>query len=204
MVPAYKQCTSPNSSHVGPLNNPSCTPPAQESSLLTTSTVGRGLASAYLYAILGDTGTMADEADFSISASATDVLNKVGGTEYTGKVILTTQMRVTDRSNGYSSDEGGTVQDVQFSVPFDCVHTTDTDSGGQLQRHHHGGHAAAQLRQGDEAHHRLDVLVQPARRRGGRQHHATLGRLPAELRLRRREAVPDSGSLHSVNRPDGL
>ena len=92
--------------------------------------MGRGLASAYLYTIPGNTGTMADEADFSISASATDVLNKVGGTEYTGKVILTTQMRITDRSNSYNSDEGGTVQDVQFSVPFDCVHTADTTLGG--------------------------------------------------------------------------
>jgi hypothetical protein len=73
---------------------------------------------------------MTDEADVSISASATDVLNQAGGTEYTGKLILTTTMRITDRSNGYSSDEGGTVQDAQFSVPFDCVHTSDPVLGG--------------------------------------------------------------------------
>ena len=130
MVPAYKQCTSPNSTHVAPLDEPSCTPAVQESALLTTSTIGRGLASAYLYAIPGNTGTGADEADFSISASATDVLNKVGGTDYTGKVILTTQMRVTDHSNGYSGEEGGTVQDAQFSVPFDCVTTPEPALGG--------------------------------------------------------------------------
>ena len=57
-------------------------------------------------------------------------MNKVGGTEYTGKVILTTQMRITDRSSGYNSDEGGTVQDAQFSVPFDCVATPSDPAGG--------------------------------------------------------------------------
>ena len=129
MVPAYKPCASPNSNHVTPLSNPSCTPPVQESSLLTTSTIGRGVASATLSVIPGTPGG-ADEADFSIAASATDVNNKVGGTEYTGKVILTTQMRVTDRSNGYSSDEGGTVQDAQFSIPFDCATTPDPALGG--------------------------------------------------------------------------
>ena len=129
MVPAYKQCTSPEQHHVTPLDEPSCTPTVQESSLLTTSTTGRGLASATLSVMPGIPGG-ADEADFSIAASATDVLNKVGGTEYTGKVILTTQMRVTDRSSGYSGEEGGTVQDVQFSVPFDCVTTPDPAAGG--------------------------------------------------------------------------
>ena len=130
LVPAFKPCTSSNSTHVGPLANPSCTPPVQESSLLTLSTVGRGLGSAYLSTIPGNTGTMADEADVSITASATDVLNKTGGTEYTGKVILTTQMRITDRSSGFNSDEGGTVQDAQFSVPFDCFTTPDPAVGG--------------------------------------------------------------------------
>ena len=129
MAPAYQQCTSPNSTHIAPLDEPSCTPAVQESALLTTSSIGRGLAAATLSALPGNTGTMADEADFSITASATDVLNKVGGTDYTGKVILTTRMRVTDQSSGYSGEEGGTVQDAQFSVPFDCVATPSDPAG---------------------------------------------------------------------------
>jgi hypothetical protein len=130
LVPAYQECTSPNSTHVTPLGSPSCTPPAQESALLTLSAVGRGTGSATLTALPGNVGTPADEADLAIAASATDVLNKSNGSDYSGTVLLTTRMRITDRSSGYSSEEGGTVQDMQFSLPVGCAATPSDPAGG--------------------------------------------------------------------------
>jgi hypothetical protein len=129
LVSAYAACLSPNTTHVGPapLNRPSCNPPHQESTLLTTSPLGKGGAFARLDVIPGDPGTTADEADINIVAIATDV-RKSDGTDYTGKVILTTTLRITDFSNGFSGSETGTVQDTQFSVPINCS-GTPADSG---------------------------------------------------------------------------
>ncbi len=54
LVPSYEKCTAPNSQHVEPLDEPSCTPPALTSQVLTTGTAGRGQGSARLDAVQGD------------------------------------------------------------------------------------------------------------------------------------------------------
>jgi hypothetical protein len=137
LVPSFRSCAAPNSTHAAPLGYPSCNPPALESSVGTTSTIGKGAGLARLDAIAGDPTTTADEADVVITASATDVRCALAGApncgadgvDYAGKVILSTTIRITDRANGQLADEASTVQDAQFSVPIDCLASSDTSLG---------------------------------------------------------------------------
>jgi hypothetical protein len=124
LVPAFAKCTSPNSTHAPPLSFGSCTPPALESGVLTTSTVGAGGGFARYDAIAGNPATVADEADVNIVASATDVRKQSDGTDYVGKLLLTTTIRVTDKQNGPA--ESGSVQDATLSVPISCLATPET------------------------------------------------------------------------------
>jgi hypothetical protein len=120
LVPEYQACTSPNSVHVAPLDSPACTPPSEQSSLLTTSAAGKGWGFARFTVTPGNPGTPANEADVSIMASATDVRNAGGGSsDYTGDVLLRTAMRVTD--GGSTGGEPATVQDSRLDVPVACA-----------------------------------------------------------------------------------
>ncbi len=128
LVPEYQQCTEPNQTHVGPLDAGSCSPPVQSSTLLTTSTVGRGLGHAILRVQNGNPGTPEDEADVTIEAALSDVRSTAGG-DYTGRVILTTPVRMTDTRNGASGEEPATVSDFELSAPIDCVATAAPENG---------------------------------------------------------------------------
>ena len=128
LVPELNQCTASNSSHVSPLANPSCTPPVETSTVLTTSSTGKQNASARYDTITGNASTNADEADVRIQASATDVKKRSDGTDYVGPVLLTSNLRVTDKSNGVAG-EPATVQNGEFQVPVNCVGTMDTTIG---------------------------------------------------------------------------
>ncbi len=129
LVPDYRQCTAPNSTHVAPLALPSCSPPVQSSALLTTSTIGRGSGFAVLKVQTGNPSTPEDEADVAIEAAMSDVRSTAGGGDYTGKVILTTQVRMTDARNAADGDESATVFDFELSVPIDCVATAAPERG---------------------------------------------------------------------------
>jgi hypothetical protein len=124
---AYKQCTSPNSQHVTPLSNPSCTPPVLESTTLTTGTTGKQNGTARLDALPGNTGTPADEADVRVNVSATDVRNASDGNDYPGNLIFRLTLRVSDRGTGTSQALSGTVADSDVSLPVNCT-TTPGDS----------------------------------------------------------------------------
>ncbi len=128
LVPAYAQCTDPAFQHVGPLDEPSCGPPIQESSLLTTSTTGKGLGSARLDVQVGDPLTAEDEADVAIKVSATDVRNASGPIDYTGQVIFTSALQMTDRANGFGG-VSGTTGLFGFSAPVDCTPSPDPSAG---------------------------------------------------------------------------
>lgn len=79
-------------------------------------------------AIVGNTGTPADEADARFQVSMTDVRrNTAGFPDYTGQLQLDTTLRVTDKNNGPS--EVGTVQDTQFRVTVPCTTTASTTIG---------------------------------------------------------------------------
>ena len=129
LVPEFRECTSPDTTHVAPLDAGSCSSPTLDSDLLTTSTQGRGGAFTRLDVRPGNPGTPEDEADVSIAASATDVRDASSGTDYTGQLLLRSPMRITDLANGPSGTDGATAQDFDFSLPVDCVATGSTDVG---------------------------------------------------------------------------
>lgn len=129
LVPVYAQCTDPNSEHVAPLSSPSCTPPAPLSSLLTTSTTGKGQGYARFDVEPGDPLTDADEADLAIQAGVTDVRNTSDGSDYAGKLILNATLRITDQASGFGG-VSATTRDFGFSMPLDCLATPDPAIGG--------------------------------------------------------------------------
>ena len=136
LVPEYRQCTSPNSEHVAPLDEPSCTPPILGSNVLTTSSVGRGQASARLDVKPGDLGTSEDEADVAVTARASDVRCAVvatgcaaTGADYAGRMLLRTALRITDNSNGPSGTDAATLSDTALEAPFNCLPTVDPNRG---------------------------------------------------------------------------
>ena len=136
LVPEYRQCTSPNSQHVAPLDRPSCAPPMLGSNVLTTSTVGRGSGSGRLDVRPGDTATPEDEADVAVTARAGDVRCAVAaagcaaaGADYSGRVLLRTALRITDNSNGPSGTDAATLSDTALEAPFDCLPTVDPNRG---------------------------------------------------------------------------
>ncbi len=130
MVPEYRQCSSPDSEHVAPLDEQSCTSPQLESSLLTTSRTGQGTGSARLDVVPGNPSTAADEADLKIQASASDVRRADNDSDYTGDLLLSSMLRVTDGANGSTQSQSGTAQDFRFSVPVDCSATPAAPQGG--------------------------------------------------------------------------
>ena len=146
-VPAYKQCTSPNSTHGTPLAAPSCNPPVQESNFLTVGSpdAGGGAANstgkARVDVIVGTPGPP-DDSDVKLVGSATDIRCKVGATttcgsanaangpDYTGSVLANSMIRISDHYNGASGTDPATVTDLPFPVSTPCTGTpTDTSIG---------------------------------------------------------------------------
>ena len=88
----------------------------------------------------GNPSTPADEADVGFELSATDV--RCAGTstacpgglgsDYAGRVLVATTLRITDRDNDVGAGGGsdpGTVTDVPLEVPAGCTPTAGTQSG---------------------------------------------------------------------------
>ncbi len=128
LVPAYEQCTDPNSTHVAPLAQGSCEPPVQESNLLTTSKVGQGSGSVRLDTVVGNPGTAADEADVKFNVEISDVRNASDQSDYPGSVLLSTLLRTTDRDNGFVGISE-TVSDVRFDAPISCTPSAPSPRG---------------------------------------------------------------------------
>jgi hypothetical protein len=135
LIPAFQQCTAPNSSHGAPLAFSSCKPPAQASSQLTIGTPdanGRASSSTGVVkfiAVAGNSSTPADEADVRISVSMTDVRRKSDLADYTGELQLLPSFRMTDRLNGSAPVDPATVADFNFPVTVPCTATADTGTG---------------------------------------------------------------------------
>ena len=135
LVPAYDECTAPDSTHGGPLAFDSCTPPGQSSSFLTVGTSdanGRSSASVgslVLKVIPGDVATTADEADVRIQVSITDVRRRSDLADYTGQLAAATRIRLTDRLNGPQQTEPGTTSDFDLDFAVPCTGTSDAAIG---------------------------------------------------------------------------
>jgi len=143
-VPAYEECTAPNRTHGPPLVHPSCKPPAQRSSTLTVGTpdsngsVAQAIGSMRLDVMPGNPSTpTVDEADVGVNINITDVrcsgttaaCPSGQGSDYTGKLLAAAPLRITDKRNGPSESDDGTVVDTQLEVPFNCTMTAGTGVG---------------------------------------------------------------------------
>jgi ABC-type phosphate transport system substrate-binding protein len=135
LVPAFNACTASNRTHGAPLAFPSCNPPVQSSGQLTVGSpdangaAANSIGSARFDVIAGNPATPADEADVKLSTSISDVRKKSDLTDYAGQIQLDPTIRITDRRNGASGTQPGTVQDVDFPITVGCVTTASTTVG---------------------------------------------------------------------------
>jgi hypothetical protein len=145
LVPAYKQCTSPNTRHGPPLAFPSCSPPVQTSNFLTVGTPdanGAGANSVGFYELRVRPGQATND-NIIVTASISDVRcrpgtdatvcnspNAAGGPDYSGQLRADVTIRITDHNNGSSGTDAATVQDLPSPVNLNCSNTADTSIGG--------------------------------------------------------------------------
>jgi hypothetical protein len=152
VVPAYAQCTTPNSSHGAPLAAPSCEPPLQNSNYLTVGTPdaypgtqANMTGNLRVDVIVGDPGAP-DDSDVRVTGGISDVRckpatdasvctspNTAGGPDYSGDLQFDATIRITDHYNGSNLDDAATVQDLPFPVHITCQNTPDTSIGGLCQ-----------------------------------------------------------------------
>jgi hypothetical protein len=139
LVPAYRPCTSANSTHGAPLAHASCVPPTQASAFLTVGTAdangaaANSVGSVLLKTVINPAPT---QNDVRINVSTTDVrckstptttcgsTNSVAARDYTGQLQARETLRVTDQQNG-----GSTVVDVDVPESVQCAATPDTSVG---------------------------------------------------------------------------
>jgi hypothetical protein len=82
-----------------------------------------------------------DDSDVQLLITVGDVLCRAanaacpGGalSDYTGKVLITFNVRITDKYNGSPLAESATMQDVDLQVPLQCVATAAANEGGRCQ-----------------------------------------------------------------------
>ncbi len=145
LVPAYKECTSPNTRHGPPLAFPSCSPPVQTSNFLTVGTPdanGAGANSIGFFQLNVKAGQASNE-NIVVTSSISDVrcrpgtdaavcgsANVAGGPDYSGQLQADTTIRLTDHFNGSGGNEAATVQDAPSPVTLYCTSTADTSTGG--------------------------------------------------------------------------
>jgi hypothetical protein len=143
LVPSYQQCTDPDRVHGPPLDDPSCSSPAQQSGTLTVGSpdangsVANSSGFVRLDVMLGNPNSPEDEADVGISIDVTDVRCAVTnaacpsgqGSDYTGRLLATSTVRITDKFNGPSQEQDGTVVDTRLEIPFGCTTTAGTGIG---------------------------------------------------------------------------
>jgi hypothetical protein len=129
LVPAYKECTAPNTTHGAPLSFGSCAPPVQASSELTVGT--RSISSAVIAARAGNPSTPADEAEVRLNVNIRDVRVRSDQSDYDGLLEGRLALRITDRRNTpHPGGPGaGTVEDLVFPFDVPCVVTAEADRG---------------------------------------------------------------------------
>jgi hypothetical protein len=136
LVPGYTQCTAPNRTHGPALAFGSCNPPVRSSAVLTVGTPdANGFAAnssgfAKLEVLIGNPSTEADEADVALTLNITDVRNHPSGSDYTGRVGVTTNLQITDNANASERPEPGTAQVTPLQYSAQCAATADTTIGG--------------------------------------------------------------------------
>jgi Tol biopolymer transport system component len=140
LVPAYRQCASPNTTHRGSISSPSCYAPTPESSYLTVGTVDfNGQAPNFIGSALFKAVT-SPSADGTIAVSTTDIRCQglSGGcssgalADYTGDLRFDATFRITDKGNGpfaAGPATNGTVSDIPLDFNVPCATTASTTVG---------------------------------------------------------------------------
>jgi WD40 repeat protein len=135
LVPAAKQCTSPNSTHGAPLSFSSCSPPQTETSA-TFLGIGDGdpaparSIGSVLLRVLDGSATPGDDSDVSFRVQITNVM-RPDRSEYPGELRLELPLRITDRFNKpHPGGSGpGTVADTSIFATVPCATTADPVTG---------------------------------------------------------------------------
>jgi hypothetical protein len=145
IVPAFKACTSPNTTHGSPLGARSCTPPRQTSPNLTIGSKSRGTIAVEVFCTNGQEPPCpapGDQEDIKVTASLTDVrckagtspcprVNSSGGRDYAGELQGDATIRITDAYNGSPNfTTHATLVDLPFPLKYFCANTADTTIGG--------------------------------------------------------------------------
>ena len=138
LVPAFEPCSSANAVHGPPLEHPSCAPPAESSADLTIGSPDANgkTAKASGFVRLKVAGESpvdpnnGDQADLLITASMTDVRTKADLSDYDGELEGVLGLRMTDRHNGGSADQPGTVTDLTFPFTIPCEPTPGDETTG--------------------------------------------------------------------------
>ena len=122
LVPAYDACPqgSANRTHGPPLEHASCNPPVQSSGFVT---IGSPDANSAPVQSLGSLRYGVAPGDVTIEASITDVRNKTGLADYAGELQARVTLRITDKVNGGSLTESGTLGDRTFVFTLPCSPT---------------------------------------------------------------------------------
>jgi hypothetical protein len=127
LVPAYRQCSSPNSTHGAPLAFPSCGPPALASDHLTLGTPD---ANGKRTTMEGYVELKAMTSDVALHARVNNVFN-ANLTDYSGTLLVNFPLRITDRNN--TPNPGGpgaaTTQPFPFAFEAACTPTADATIG---------------------------------------------------------------------------
>jgi hypothetical protein len=136
LVPAFKACATPNSTHGAPLSYGSCSPPVPEASAAFIG-IGDGnpapaksIGSVRLAALVGASGPP-DDADVKVDVSITNVMNTSDRSDYTGELRLELPLRLTDRQNQPDPNVfgPGTLTDTSFFATVPCTSTADRTLG---------------------------------------------------------------------------
>jgi dipeptidyl aminopeptidase/acylaminoacyl peptidase len=136
LVPAYRQCTSPNRTHGPGLEQPSCNPPVLASPVLTTGTPdANGKPPAWVSffsvkATMGDPTTPADESDIKFITKIRDIYRQRNLSGYARELRVEVDVRLTDRWNTpYPGGAGPGTGDFSLGWTIPCFRDTPTSSG---------------------------------------------------------------------------
>ena len=165
LVPAYNACPtgSANRTHGPPLANASCSPTAQSSGFVT---IGSPDANSNPAQSVGSLKYELGAGDVVLRASIDDVRNKGDLADYPGELQARVTLRITDKVNGASLTESGTLGDRTFAFTLPCSPTGGAANvGSSVQRGHRRQRRDSRNRSVGQA---RDLAVQPdgcARRR---------------------------------------
>jgi glucose/arabinose dehydrogenase/PKD repeat protein len=132
LVPAFRPCAAPNSTHGSPLAFGSCSPPVLASSYLTVGTPDangrppKSIGWVRFKVVRGDPSTPQNEADVALNTSISDVLDATrNDDDYAGQLLTSVEVQMTDRLNGSGQTDTATASSFPLSFPVPCVVTPE-------------------------------------------------------------------------------